>query len=844
MIDRAVFRNTAHNRLYAGLLFLVMVTLLLLLGNQIRLSYRDQVRAAESSTHNIASIFEARLEATLRRIDADLKALAVEIPLAALNQKAVPRYARDVNAWLDSRMFNMDEMAGYRVHDAHGDSLYSSDSARTQKVNVADREYFIRVRDNPNAGLVLSDVVTGRSTGLQVIVVVRALRDKHGRFMGIVHGMVNLGHYRKQFQMLDLGTQGIAALRRSDNHALVVRFPDLPGRVNKQLAADHPIVRRMASGEKEISLRYSAAPDFIPRIMSIERMHNYPFYFSIGVGQDEVLAGWRTQIMTVVVSILLLFGLVGTLLFYLWRMRVRETTMLNELAQSELQFQELAQMVPVGICHLDNSGKYTYVNDRHALITGCAREDVLGRDWLSFVHREDRERIRAAMTCSRKKGACVCEYRVEHPDGQLTHVLAEFQADKDVDGQQLGYIAALTDISLLKQTEAALLVAKQQAESADMAKTRFLAAASHDLRQPIQAINLFRDALSRTRLDADQKSIVGFLARSVHSLGELLYALLDISKLDAGQVRPQIKAVAIEDVFRAVDAEFSSLAQQKGLRFKLYYPFKEMSLFTDPGLMMSVLRNLLDNALKYTERGGLLVGARRRDKRAVIQVWDTGIGIDPCYGEQVFEECFQVGNPVRDRTKGLGLGLAIVRRTARLLNCQVSYRSSPGRGTVFEIVVPLTDGSVFCDSRPSLAHPGDLPAFDDMDITSLEGWHVVVIEDDPMVAKSIELSLGEMGFRVSVFHSGEQALAGPESIGADFYISDFNLPGQSGLQVLDTIQRHSPMPIRAVLVTGEARPERVGLSGSARWPVLFKPVELSRLLAAMMASIDTPIASR
>ena len=288
--------------------------------------------------------------------------------------------------------------------------------------------------------------------------------------------------------------------------------------------------------------------------------------------------------------------------------RVRRWLKLGEINDvlSGMMFSELAQLVPVGICHFDRRGFCTFFNDRHLALTGRSREQLIGSRWSEFVHTDDLSKILAARGGGQApEKSFVCEYRIVRPDGQLTFVIGEVQTEIDADGNATGYIVALTDISLLKATEEKLLLAKHEAEMANRSKTRFLAAASHDLRQPIQAISLFRDALTRTDLSEEQKTISRFLSMSVNSLGELLYSLLDISKLDAGLLQPQMKAVAAEELFATIDAEFSSLARQNGLRFKFFYPGKETLFFTDDGLLMSVLRNLIDNAFKYTTKGGV-----------------------------------------------------------------------------------------------------------------------------------------------------------------------------------------------------------------------------------------------
>ena len=258
-----------------------------------------------------------------------------------------------------------------------------------------------------------------------------------------------------------------------------------------------------------------------------------------------------------------------------------------------------------------------------------------------------------------------------------------------------------------------------------------------------------------------------------------------------------------------------------------------MTLLTDHALLMSVLRNLIDNAFKYTERGGVLVGVRKRGGHGVIQVWDTGIGIDPIYGDQIFEECFQVGNVLHDRTKGFGIGLSIARRMARLLDGEVYYHSRPGHGSVFEIVLPLADEQATLKIAALQHELSDDSDLFEVNYASVIGWRVVVVDDDPMVAKSIELLLESIDVRVQVFSSAERALNSPDILGADFYISDFSLPGANGVQLLDTISLRSAKPIKAVLLTGETAPDRIAQAVNSRWSVLFKPANLSKLLSAM-----------
>jgi len=381
---------------------------------------------------------------------------------------------------------------------------------------------------------------------------------------------------------------------------------------------------------------------------------------------------------------------------------------------------------------------------------------------------------------------------------------------------------------LVAERTAELLAAKDSADAANAAKSRFLAAASHDLRQPIHAMRLFQETLSDTALDDEQRRIADYLDLSTRNLAEILNALLDVSKLDGGIVKPRIEVVSSYSLVCKIEAEFAPLALAKGLRFKLFFPQLELMLFTDAALLYSQLRNFIDNAIKYTDSGGVLVGFRRRRGSALIQVWDSGIGIAPDQLEVIFDEYFQADNPQRDRAKGLGLGLAIAKRIGGVLGTQLRCRSHPAKGSMFEIGVPLADA---LQALPDGVSSACVAGFDAS--VAFAGCHVVVIEDDVMAAKAIELALTAHGLLVALFSCAEEALADPGLENADFYIVDYRLPGMNGIQFLDEIQKRTPRHIKATLLTGEAYHQLMQMTPPLRWKVLFKPIDSASLIYEM-----------
>jgi signal transduction histidine kinase len=371
-------------------------------------------------------------------------------------------------------------------------------------------------------------------------------------------------------------------------------------------------------------------------------------------------------------------------------------------------------------------------------------------------------------------------------------------------------------------------LARDDAELANRAKSRFLASASHDLRQPLHALSLFSAALSLRATDPEVRDISGNIGRALRSLSALVDALLDISKLDAGAVKPEIQHVDTGTIAERIAAEYRPAAERKGLELRVT-PC-DASAHTDPVLLDRILRNLVDNAVKYTASGRVSVGMEIEGSMLRIAVSDSGEGIPAAERERIFEEFYQIGNPERDRTKGLGLGLAIVRRIARLLGTDVELVSDVGRGSTFTIRLPLATGS---PAAYAGAITPPVPA------GWLQGRGVLVIDDEPDVRVGMRTLLETWGCRVTVCSGLEEAerLLNEHDVKIDLIVADLRLrANETGIETVKRLHaRLGPVP--ALLVTGDTAPERLREAQASGLSLLHKPVSPDTLRDAMAKSL-------
>jgi two-component system CheB/CheR fusion protein len=398
-----------------------------------------------------------------------------------------------------------------------------------------------------------------------------------------------------------------------------------------------------------------------------------------------------------------------------------------------------------------------------------------------------------------------------------------------------GVVITFADITERRQVAQSLEAARQEAENANLAKSRFLASASHDLRQPLQALTLLQGLLAKTVEGEAAKRLVALLDPTLSAMTTMLNTLLDINQIDAGTVQPHVTDMCIGPLLNRLRDEFGVVASAYGLGLRVV-PC-DHTIRTDPRLLEQMLRNLLSNALKYTKRGRVLMGCRHRAGMLSIEVWDTGIGMPASELASIFEEYRQLDNPARERSRGLGLGLSIVKRLGDLLGHAVRVRSQSGTGSVFAIEV----------ARPAAEQPGDVESAPSKsgapDVPAERGGRkaaILVIEDDPDLRDLLERLLAEEGYCPTMAANGEEALAlvARGKVRPELVLADYNLPlSMNGLELAARLRARLNQSLPVIILTGDVSTTALRDIAAHDCVRMIKPVrpgELTDLIQQML----------
>lgn len=491
---------------------------------------------------------------------------------------------------------------------------------------------------------------------------------------------------------------------------------------------------------------------------------------------------------------------------------------------------DLVEFAPDAMLVVDSGGKVLYANSRVADLFGCRREDIVDQS----VDRLLPERFRARHAGHRRHFS---EDRRTRPMGVGLDLLgrrwdgSEFPVEISLSPLRDGLAAAaIRDVTDRKRVEHELIKAREIADSAreeadraNLSKSRFLATASHDLRQPLQALSMLHGTLRRMETSPAFQEALSQQALAIDAMKRLLNALLDISKLESGAVKPQPCVFPLKKLFDELRSEFSTAAEVKGLVLEV----EDTAIFTrtDPALVEQLLRNLVSNAIKYTSSGMIELRARTTAAGVRVEVRDTGVGIPEDQLTLIFDEFFQVGVARNTTREGYGLGLAIVQRIAKLLGLHVDVKSQLGKGSTFSLELPQTvENATSC--RPETTDssaPASKP---------VHSGKVLLTEDEPAVLRATRLLLELEGYQVIAATNREQALeharAHPD---IDLLVSDYHLKeDQTGLDVITAVRETLARNVPAILVTGDTSTAIRKLPRDASLRLASKPIDADELL--------------
>ncbi|MEO5375833.1 MAG: ATP-binding protein [Alphaproteobacteria bacterium] len=780
---------------------------------------------SEAGTHDVALLLEQHVIRTIHTADVVLLAVLDLFAAETIDTFGASVENREKLVAVSSRL---DHVGTVSVFDVRGDLVTTSRVGPVPRINIADREHFVLHRD----GVVfhVGRALAGRVTGQRIFTISRRISNPDGSFGGVVVAAIYAPYFERAYQGVRFGDATMLAIVRHDG-ALVMSSQVSDDKVETSLAGSDLFAR--LSGAPSGTFEGVCPLDGQRRIISFRRVEGLPLIVIAGVTRAGALRAWWNSVIysaTLVGSIFCVLGILAWMVVRRIRdeeqakdtleQRVEERT--ADLEVSNRQVHNHARTLDVILAAspditflVDNAMQFAFANPAAAVVLGVSG----GAQGFSSIEIAPLEtEIRAVLADGQSRTmdtgfACSFEWKLTAMPGD--------------DGAPAAVLCVGRDVTRRRQIEETLRRARLEAERATQSKTQFLAAASHDLRQPLQAQRVFQSLLEKHLTTPKQKDIAARMARSLEASETLLATLMDVSALEAGAVRPAVTTVMVSDILSRIAADGAAEAEAKGL--KLTTRITDWPVNTDPVLLERIVRNLMVNALRYTERGGVLLATRRRASNVLIQVWDTGTGIPPDRISMIFEDFYQVGNPERDRTKGLGLGLAVVARMTRLLGHGIDVASRPGRGTVFSVKLPLAS-VVPCAEDPITVSTGG----------GLTGATILLVEDDRAQREAMSMLFEDAGARIIALPTGvsvEEQLAGAGVV-PDIILSDYRLPGAvSGLDVVERVRaaigRHAP----AIIQTGDVDPALAEVIRSRDCAIMHKPCDPDHLRSTVAALV-------
>ncbi|MEI6558725.1 MAG: ATP-binding protein [Rhodospirillaceae bacterium] len=810
------------------------------------------------ATQNLATVLEKTLMAFIGKVDLTLLAVADEIT-REVAAGGIDREALDT--CLRRHTGRLPEALGLRVAGSDGVIEFAVGEVINRRINIAASRHFIRVRDEREAGLVIGEPMLGRVSGRWVIVLARRLERPGGDFAGEVHVSVPVDYFTQMFSALAVGPHGAIALRDSDL-GLIARYPAMEGgalAMGSRTAS--PGLRQLIATGQDRGTYFSptTGPDNIARIVSYRRLAPYPLYIIVAAARQDYIAEWQREAagVALLVAAFCLLTLMSTGLEYRsWRQRIAASeAMARQAADSAVamararddaeaahrRIEAILSSAGQGIFGVDREGRTTFVNQAASRMIGRTPEDILGRHQHELFHQS------RADGSPYPEEACPISHTVR--DGTRHHVADEVFWHRDgtafpVDyvstpieeaGAIIGSVVAFHDISDHLARESALRLAREAADEANQAKSRFLATMSHEIRTPVTGVLGMVDLLRRTELTEEQAGYVRTLASSTQTLLTVLNDILDLSKIEAGKITLENTVFDLGEAAAAVVDLSRGMASAKGLTITFHTDAEVPAWVAgDPARLKQSLYNLINNAVKFTAAGSIhlrLTLESRRGGTAVIraEVEDTGIGIDRDQIARLFQPFSQADSSTTRRYGGTGLGLMITKRLVELMGGEIGVASRPGLGSRFWITLPFeiaTRPGRAAAAQSAVATPARPAA----------PLSLLIAEDNRINQMLLRAMLQKFGHTVEVVDNGREALAAVQARSFDAVLMDMQMPDMNGEDATRAI-RALPSPcnrIPVLALTADVMAEhRERYLAAGIDALVAKPIDWDTLTAAL-----------
>ena len=785
--------------LVIGVLILNLVVVAI--GAQsLRYSRERTVEQVRNTTTNLAELLENNLSESAQRIDLALLNIA-----DALEHRMMmhPLAELDIERTLALHKERLPEVDAFRVSNTKGEVLWGKGVNRTAPASYADRPFFAEHRAKPGQAMIVSEPVLGRVSSIWVIAFTRSYRNPDGSFAGVIAAAVPVSYFSAHLDALKLGSHGTAGIR-STNKALLTRFPvvDGPGGEigNKKVSDEYSAL--LESGVAQASFHTLNAPDGYERTYAFRRVGKLPLVVTVGMAPQDYLQIWHEELRNVIifVTLFLLASLIAAVLIR--RIALQRNRALVGVLASEARFRNYVENAPESIFVADPQGKYIEVNPAACELVGYTRKELLSMSVPDLAPSGDADQHHEHFGSIRQAGLVDTELELCRKDGQLIDV--SLRAITLPNGEVIGFCS---DITARKQADAELAayrqnleqmvemrtvdlsIAKEAAETANVAKSAFLANMSHEIRTPLNAITGMAHLLRRSGLSAQQSDRINKIDHAGKHLLEIINAILDLSKIEAGKLSLEATDVHLGSLLANVVSMVQERAASKHIRLRQEVDSPVGHVLGDPTRLQQALLNYATNAVKFTERGLVTLRIRIVDETPAdalfcFEVQDTGIGIGPEAISRLFASFEQADNSTTRQYGGTGLGLAITKKLAELMGGAVGVDSTPGLGSTFWFTARL--------QKSAQAAPLEIAQTGSAESLLLENYRGcrVLLAEDELINQEISRSLLEdVGLQVDLAENGEQAVRQASENSYDLILMDMQMPIMDGLEATQRIRQ-------------------------------------------------------